>query len=131
MRLLLDTHIWLWSVLEPERLSTRILQELTNPANEVWLSPISTWEVLLLSRRGRVQLDPNVSEWLVQNKRRHLGREAPITHEVALATADIQLAHRDLADHFLAATARVYDLTLVTADAQLLAGTGFQVMPNQ
>jgi PIN domain nuclease of toxin-antitoxin system len=41
MRLLLDTHIWLWSLLEPERLGKRAANALKNPDNELWLSPIS------------------------------------------------------------------------------------------
>jgi PIN domain nuclease of toxin-antitoxin system len=130
MRLLLDTHIWLWSLLEARRLSPRIQQELTDPRNEVWLSPISIWEIMVLSRKGRLRVGGDTNEWLAR-VRGQTHKEAPLTHAVALATADIQLAHRDPADHFLAATARVFDLTLVTADAQLLAGTGFQVMPNQ
>ena len=48
MRLLLDTHIWLWSLIEPERLGKRTRNELRDPENELWLSPVSTWEALTL-----------------------------------------------------------------------------------
>jgi len=47
VRLLLDTHIWLWSLAEPRRLSRRVLHELKDPNNERLLSPVSTWEALL------------------------------------------------------------------------------------
>lgn len=77
MKLLLDTHIWLWAVAEPERLGPRLLDRLRDGATELWLSPISVWEALLL------------------------------------------------------ATARVLDLTLVTADARLLAGTGYATLDNR
>ncbi len=51
MKLLLDTHIWLWSALDPARLSRRVAAALENPTNELWLSPISLWEVLTLCNR--------------------------------------------------------------------------------
>ena len=118
MRLLLDTHIWLWSMLEPERLGPRVQRELKEPDNEIWLSPISAWEVLTLSAKGKLRLQWDVSEWVAQAIRPF--REAPLTHEIALATRQLQFTHQDPADRFLAATAKVLDLTLVTADAHLL-----------
>ncbi len=54
MRLLLDTHIWIWSVAEKSRLRPRVLKALENPANELWLSPISVWEFLMLVEKGRL-----------------------------------------------------------------------------
>jgi PIN domain nuclease of toxin-antitoxin system len=54
--------------------------------------------------------------------------EAPLTHRVALATREIVVPHKDPMDRFLAATAKVYDLVLVTADADLLAGRGFKTL---
>jgi PIN domain nuclease of toxin-antitoxin system len=56
MKLLLDTHIWLWSLLEPKNLTRRVAGALQNPRNELWLSSISTCEVLILSEKGRVVL---------------------------------------------------------------------------
>jgi PIN domain nuclease of toxin-antitoxin system len=58
-------------------------------------------------------------------------REAAFTHEVALASDIVILPHRDPADTFLAATAKVYDLTLVTADDNLAKGKGFSVLVSQ
>jgi PIN domain nuclease of toxin-antitoxin system len=55
MKLLLDTHIWIWSVLDPERLSRRIAAELENSENELWLSPVSIWEPMLMHRKGRLK----------------------------------------------------------------------------
>ncbi len=56
MRLQLDTHIWLWLVAEPARLSPRVARALDNPEAQLWLSPISVWELLMLRQKGRVQL---------------------------------------------------------------------------
>jgi PIN domain nuclease of toxin-antitoxin system len=118
LRLLLDTHIWLWSLQDPKRLGRRVRHELTDPANELWLSPISTWEALTLYAKGRIRLHGNLGEW-VASATAPL-REAPLTHEIALAARELKLPHQDPADRFLAATAQVLDLTLVTADNELL-----------
>lgn len=130
MRLLLDTHIWLWSLLEPARLTPRVAASLEDPANELWLSPISTWEFLVLLDKGRIVLDVDPSIWL-----RRVGtlafREAPLTHEVAVQSRRVGLPHRDPVDAFLAATAIVYELTLVTADARLLSSSRYAVLANQ
>ena len=131
VKLLLDTHIWLWSLLEPARLTKRVARALASSANELWISPVSTWEILVLSAKGRVQLEPDVESWIEAAFARASLREAPLTHEVAMATAKVDLAHRDPADRFLAATARTYGLTLVTAGGNLLAGSGYEVMPNR
>lgn len=117
MKLLLDTHIWLWSLSDPARLGKRVLRELNDPANELWLSPISTWEALTLNAKGRIELPEDLGRWVTRATA--MLREAPLTHEIALAARRLPL-HNDPADRFLAATAQVLQLTLVTADAKLL-----------
>ena len=118
LRLLLDTHIWLWSLQDPKRLGKRVHQELRDSANELWLSPISTWEALTLSAKGRISLHVDWAEWVLQATTPF--REAPLTHEIANAARALKLPHQDPADRFLAATAQVLDLTLVTGDSKLL-----------
>jgi len=118
LRLLLDTHIWIWSLNDPERLGKRVRQEVRDPANEIWLSPISTWEALTLNSKGRLQLPMDLVEWVKLATAPFV--EAPLTHEIALASRRLLLPHQDPADRFLAATAQVLDLTLVTADVRLL-----------
>ena len=130
MKLLLDTHIWLWSLLEPSRLGRRTATALENPATELWLSPISVWETLMLAERNRVVLLPDPEQWV----RTCLGRlpfhEAAVNAEVALTSRALKIPSDDPADRFLAATARVYDLTLVTADARLRRIPHVAVLPN-
>ncbi len=128
MRILLDTHIWLWAYLEPRRLGSRLLGELRNPANELWLSPISTWEALTLHSKGRIQLAADIDQWL-QNATA-VTREAPLTHEIALAASRLPL-HQDPADRMLAATAQVLDLILATADQRLLGLAEIRTLANR
>ena len=86
--------------------------------NELWLSPVSTWEALLLHAKGRIRLRGDLRDWMA-NATAHL-REAPLTHEIVVAAHELLLLHQDPADRFLAATASALDLTLVTTDARLL-----------
>ena len=101
MKLLLDTHVWLWALHRPSRLNPRVRKELNSPANELWLSPVSTWEALLLNARGRIQLPGNLAQWLAQATAPL--REAPFTYEIVLAAQQLPLPHWDPADRFLAA----------------------------
>ena len=117
MRILLDTSIWLWMIREPERIGPRLRRELTN-AEERWLSPISTWEALVLAGKGRIQLREDVPRWVEEATSPFL--QAPLTHEIVLESQQITLPHRDPADRFIAATAKVFGLTLATADTKLL-----------
>lgn len=128
MKLLLDTHIWLWTIHEPRRLGKNLLRELRNKENELWLSPISTWEALTLHFKGRVNLGNDLDEWL---RRATAGtREAPLTHEIALAARALPL-HQDPADRFLAATSLVLDLVLATADQRLLGLGEIRTLANR
>ena len=128
MRLLLDTHIWFWLVSDISRIGKRTRHELTNPANELWLSPISTWELLTLNARGRVRFSGDTDSWLARATRGI--NEAPLTHDIAKAATKIQM-HKDPADRFLGATAQVLDLTLVTADERLLGLGVIRTLANR
>src|SRR5579864_6664736 len=119
MKLLLDTHIWVRSQLNPERLSHRVTRAINDPRNELWISPVSTWEIVLLCERGRLKLADGPDVWIRQALTVAPLREAPLTHEIALATRSIGLPHRDPADRLLVATALIHGLTLVTADRNL------------
>jgi PIN domain nuclease of toxin-antitoxin system len=133
VRLLLDTHIWIWALALPDRLAKRVARAVTDDANELWLSPISIWELSVLVARGRISLDDEVGAWVQRALVRTPVREAPLTHDVALEVARMRFSHRDPADHFLAASARVFDLTLVTEDPRLLdlKGQGVALLPNR
>jgi PIN domain nuclease of toxin-antitoxin system len=117
LNLLLDTHIWIWSKLEPSRLSKRVAQELSKSSNDLWLSPVSVWEALALMQKGRIRVqDPYA--W-VERAAEQL-REAPLTQEIVRIGMALPLPDPDPADRFLAATAKVLKLTLLTADQRLL-----------
>ena len=124
MKLLLDTHIWLWSTLEPTRLSKKVAAALEAAENELWLSPISVWETLIHANKGRLDLQPSPEEWIQNVLRAVPMKDAPLNREVVFHSRLLPIPHQDPADRFLAATAVVYGLTLVTADGNLLAVEG-------
>src|SRR5579864_1527563 len=81
-----------------------------------------------LVEKGRVKLNVSFEEWIAQALTEFSPREAPLTTEVVLAMSKIHLPHRDPADAFLAATAKVFQLTLVTADTRLRNAKGISFL---
>ena len=131
MKLLLDTHIWLWSATDPSRLTSRVAKALADLENELWLSPISVWELTVLHRKQRLKTPSDVPAWVAKSMEELKLSEASLTVEVALAVPLISFSHADPADHLLAATAKVFGLTLVTADEHLLHLPGIHVLANR
>lgn len=130
MKLLLDTHIWLWSIGEPHRLSRRVAQALNDPENELWLSSVSLWEAFLLHRKKRLKTSEDFQVWAASTLAQIPLSEAPMTFEVVLALPTVKLTHSDPADHLLAASAKAFGFTLVTSDQNLIRAEGFSVLPN-
>lgn len=120
MKLLLDTHVWLWAV-GGGRLRKRARKALEDPENELWLSPVSLWELNKLYNQRKVHLDDTLENWIEAAQRELPCREAYVTNEIALDARAFALPAGDLSDHLLGATARVLGLTLLTADPNLLA----------
>jgi PIN domain nuclease of toxin-antitoxin system len=133
VRLLLDTHIWIWQAIEPAKLKRRVAEAIADEANELWLSPISIWELMVLVQKGRIELDDDVDAWVSRSLALLTVREAPLTNEVALEISRIRFSHKDPADHFIAASAKVFDLTLVTTDPRLLGlkSQGISILANR
>jgi PIN domain nuclease of toxin-antitoxin system len=131
MNLLLDTHIWLWNHFEPWRVTSEVNQALGDPENELWLSPVSIWGLAVLREKRRIVLEEEMNRWVEKSKRELSLREAPFSWEVANEIPFTQLVHRDPADRFLVATAKAYQLTLVTADERLMRVPALSVLPNR
>jgi len=130
MKLLLDTHIWIWSVGDPQRLSRRVAKALEDVQNQLWLSPISIWEALLLHRKRRLKIPEGFSTWVTRALTTLPLTEAPLNFEVVAALTAVNLPHSDPADHFLAASAKAFGLTLITSDRNLIRTKEISVMKN-
>lgn len=131
MRLLLDTHIWIWGALEKQRLSETLAQVLADRGNEKWLSPLSIMEFHNMVAKGRATIEEEFSEWVSESIRLGGFREAVLTNAVALEASRFTLPHKDPIDRLLVATARAYELTLVTADRSIIAAGAVEILANR
>lgn len=120
--ILLDTHIWIWWVHEDERLPKKLVDFIESQMEEgLGISVISCWEVAKLVERRRVDLPKPVAEW-IRDALAYPGiRLVDLTPEIAIeATRLPQPFHRDPADQFLVATARILEARLITLDGLIL-----------
>jgi PIN domain nuclease of toxin-antitoxin system len=98
MRLLLDTHVWIWYLSGNDRLSNQLQITISDYDNELWLSPISVWETLLLAEKGRIVLKPTPEDWIQDSLQKLNTQEAPLSNEIALLSRQLTLEHQDPAD---------------------------------
>ena len=92
---------------------------------------ITTWEVIILSEKGRVELDDEPTAWMQNVMATMPFKQATLNHEVVMQSRSIKLPHQDPADRFIASSAAVYDLILITADNDLIkAAESYAVLPN-
>jgi PIN domain nuclease of toxin-antitoxin system len=115
VRVLLDTHVFLWLHTEPERIGER-LAILEDQRNEVLVSAVSSWEIAIKSSLGRLAL-PEPVERYVPDRLRAIGATAlAIEHTHALAVAALPRLHGDPFDRLLVAQAKILDVAILTAD---------------
>lgn len=127
MKLLLDTHVWVWSQLEPERLGAKSRELLLDTENTLLISTVSTLEIARLVQGGRIVLSMSLEDW-VRRSSLHLGlRTIKLSHAHAIESYALPSPfHRDPADRMLVATTRVESLILLTADQRILEYSGVE-----
>lgn len=121
MRLLLDTHTFLWWVENSARLPKRFRDAIAEPANDVFVSAVTVWEIAIKRRTGRIIL----SGGIVEEIRSHGFQPLPIAVGHAEAVEQLPVIHRDPFDRMLVAQAMSEGLILLTVDAQMV-----QYAPN-
>lgn len=122
MKILLDTHVWIWAQESPERLGGVAQGLLADEDNTLLVSPISTLEIARLPSSGRITLAGRLQTWISESQNALMADTAPLTHEVAVAAYELPADfHADPADRMLVATGMVGDLPLMTADERILA----------
>ncbi len=121
MKLLLDTHVWIWSQEAVERLGRRAKAVLTDLGKPNCVSAISTLEIARLTARGLLRFQQTFPVWQADSLQELQGATLDVTHEIAWEAYNLPGSfHNDPADRVLVATARMMDLTLVTADELIL-----------
>jgi PIN domain nuclease of toxin-antitoxin system len=116
VKLLVDTHIWLWMLITPERLNDAARAAITDPANDTILSVASAWEVAIKHALGKLPLASSTAQLVAFSVHELKISVLPIELGHALAAAGLPPHHKDPFDRMLVAQARLADLTLVTAD---------------
>jgi PIN domain nuclease of toxin-antitoxin system len=116
MKLLLDTHVLLWWLDDPERISDSAKSTIRNPENSVCVSAATVWEIVIKKALGKLDAPDNLAEVLRVCQFESL----PITVEHALAVQDLPLHHSDPFDRILIVQAQVEGLTIVTRDSNIL-----------
>jgi PIN domain nuclease of toxin-antitoxin system len=117
MKLLLDTHIFLWYVTASPSLNADTRDQIRDPDSRVYLSPVSLWEALVKHRLGKLSL-PDQPEIYLSNQRARHGIETLALDEASVQRlASLPDHHRDPFDRMLICQALEHDLTLVTVDA--------------
>ena len=121
MRLLLDTHIFLWFVVGDGKLPIRMHEAISDPENEVFLSVISLWEMIIKHALRHLPL-PEPPEIYVPTQREFFSIESLSVDEGSVfRVARLPLLHRDPFDRLLIGQAIEHDLRLVTVDAAIRA----------
>ncbi len=120
MKYLLDTHIWLWSLLYPSKLSFKVREILEKENSELFISVITIWEVVLLAEKQKIVLSSLPREWITSAFEVLPVVVLPLTSEIVIKSREIDLPHQDPADRFIAATAWNHGIPLVTVDKNLV-----------
>jgi PIN domain nuclease of toxin-antitoxin system len=115
--IVLDTHAWIWLASDPKRLSRRAANEIQR-AKRIAISAISLWETAMLVRKGRIELDRGLLEWVEGALDSTRTEILPLTPSVAAVGSELEL-HGDPGDRIIAATALLAAAILVTKDEQL------------
>ncbi len=121
MKLLLDTHIFIWWADEPEKLSPVALSALRDEANELILSVVSIWEIQIKVQLGKLKLSQTLKELVESQQETNSLQILPVELADVLALDNLPFHHKDPFDRLLLAQSIIQDITLVTADDTLSA----------
>ncbi|MFN8612909.1 MAG: type II toxin-antitoxin system VapC family toxin [Vulcanimicrobiota bacterium] len=119
-KLLLDTHVWLWLGVAPEKIAPSVLLQLEDPVNALFLSAASSWEISIKYRLGKLPLPDPPGRFIADRLIRDGIHILPIGLQHTVRVADLPDHHTDPFDRLLVAQALAENMTLVTADEKLL-----------
>ena len=121
--ILLDTHVWVWFVSNPELLSKAAKNAIDSAMEqkEIFISSISAWEIALLVAKGRLYLTLEVNDWVAKSERLPFLQFLPVDNYVAVKSVNLpQPLHSDPADRIIIATAITIGAPVVTKDEKVL-----------
>ncbi len=118
MKYLLDTQIWLWSLVSPQRMGHEVASIVDDPDNTLVLSAASTWEISIKYQLGKLTLPQPPEEFVLPRLIRDGIESLPIQHQHAARVAVLPAYHRDPFDRLLIAVAQAESMTILTSDRQ-------------
>ncbi|WP_254511180.1 type II toxin-antitoxin system VapC family toxin [Anatilimnocola floriformis] len=121
MRIILDTHVFLWFVSGDPRLPTRYRSEIQSPENDIFLSAASIWEAVIKNQLGHLPLPEKASVYLPQQRLMHGIHSLPIDENDMAALSNLPAHHRDPFDRMIIAQAVKHSLVLASLDSQFSA----------
>lgn len=116
MKLLLDTQTWLWMQAASKRLGAQARGLIMDPTNELLLSAVSSWEIAIKYRLGKLPLPMTPDKYVPSRMRSSGTRPLPIAHAHTLRVAELPDYHDDPFDRLLIAQAQLDGLTILTSD---------------
>ena len=121
MKLLLDTHIFLWLINDDKRLSDRYRRAIQNPNNEKFLSVVSIWECVIKHQIGKLDFPSSPETYLPKERRQHLIKTLTVDENSIAQLIKLPLLHKDPFDRLIMAQALQHDLIIMTEDKLILA----------
>ena len=116
MKLLLDTHAFLWYISNDPRLPRYAYDAIRDKSNEVYLSVVSVWEILVKYQIGKLPLPATADEFIEESRSAHRMADLPLDRKAVSRLLSLPMHHRDPFDRMLICQALDHDLTIVTSD---------------
>lgn len=121
MKLLLDTHIFLWFISGNTQLSTKFRDSIQDSSNDVYLSVVSLWECIIKYQLGKLPLPESPEIYLPKQRELHRIESLSVDEKTVTQLIHLPSLHRDPFDRLLICQALQHDLTIVTVDAAVMA----------
>jgi PIN domain nuclease of toxin-antitoxin system len=128
MKLLLDTHIFLWLINDDQRLSEQYRQAIQDPNNEKFLSVISIWECAIKYQIGKLDFPTSPESYLPKERRKHLIKTLSVDENSIAQLIKFPLLHKDPFDRLIMALALQHELIIMTEDHLILAYPDIQLL---
>jgi PIN domain nuclease of toxin-antitoxin system len=119
MKVLLDTHTFLWWITDDPKLSLRVRGIISDGENEIFISAATGWEIAIKSQIGRLKLPDEPQRFILEQLRINGMKSLPIEMRHALHISTLPIYHQDPFDRILIAQAQMEDLPVLSADPEI------------